>query len=129
MKLFTTIFFSIFIISGIYGQKPTLEWEKLYGGYKDDVAKSVIQADDGSFFICGSTESMGAGSEDALLVRLDATGKEIWKKTLGGAEDDKANCVIQLNDGNYAICGSTKSKGRGKKDFWILKMDKNGKVS
>ncbi len=58
-----------------------------------------------------------------------------YVKTFGGSDIDEANDVVQANDGNYVIIGSTKSvdgditdKSDPSLDFWVLKVDPQGNV-
>ncbi|MFZ2330427.1 MAG: PEGA domain-containing protein, partial [Atribacterota bacterium] len=96
----------------------TYNWEKTYGGSKDDEASSIIQTADGNYVVAGYTESKGAGRKDAWILKLDSVGNIIWDKTYGGRENDSINSIIQLNDGNYVVAGYTESKGAGRKDAW-----------
>ena len=50
-----------------------------------------------------------------------------WDKTYGGSGYDVANCLIQTTDSGYAVAGSTTSKGAGGNDFWVIKLDEQGK--
>ena len=50
-----------------------------------------------------------------------------WDKTYGGSGEDWAYSLIQTNDGGYAVAGFTTSKGAGKQDFWVIKLDEQGK--
>ena len=49
-----------------------------------------------------------------------------WDRTYGGNGDDEALSLIQTADGGYAVAGYTKSKGAGKEDFWVIKLDEQG---
>ena len=51
-----------------------------------------------------------------------------WSKTYGGAGDDEAMCVIQTDDGGYAVAGYTNSSGVGGFDAWLVKTDAYGNV-
>ena len=55
-------------------------------------------------------------------------GEIIWEKTFGGEENDQGYCMIETDDGGYAITGSTESKGNGKQDLWVLKLDRDGEL-
>jgi len=50
-----------------------------------------------------------------------------WDKTFGGRDDDGAESLIQTTDGGYAVAGRTNSKGAGDRDFWVIKLDAQGK--
>lgn len=49
-----------------------------------------------------------------------------WSRTYGGPDDDAAWCVIQTDDGGYALAGYTSSFGAGGLDFWLVKVDSFG---
>jgi len=51
----------------------------------------------------------------------------IWDRTYGGSNDDGAQSLIQTTDGGYAVAGYTSSKGAGAIDFWVIKLDAQGK--
>ena len=51
-----------------------------------------------------------------------------WEKTFGGSDRDVALSVIQTEDGGYAISGYTRSKGKGKADVWVMKLDEKGNL-
>ncbi|MCF8296763.1 MAG: hypothetical protein K9J13_04390 [Saprospiraceae bacterium] len=97
------------------------DWDINYGGSKDDEGFSIINTKDGGFAFAGYTKSEGKGGSDFLVVNLDLTGKEIWNKTYGGPKDDEAKSIIQSFDGNFVVSGTTKSRGAGSTDYWIVK--------
>ena len=47
-------------------------------------------------------------------------------KTFGGSDRDRARSIIQTRDGGYLIGASTRSKGVGMEDFWLIKTDAYG---
>ena len=104
------------------------KWDKTFGGSDDDYANSIVQTSDGGYAVAGYTESKGAGGYDMWVVKLNARGKRKWNKTFGGSDDDKAYSIVQTSDSGYAVAGYTKSKGAGKKDMWVLKLDKDGNL-
>jgi len=104
-------------------------WDKTYGGNNSDEAYSIQQTKDGGYIVAGKTESKGAGKEDFWVIKLDKEGNIIWDKTYGGSGDDWAYSIQQTKDGGYIVAGWTDSKGAGDKDFWVIKLDKNGELS
>ena len=51
-----------------------------------------------------------------------------WDRTYGGSVYDEVSSLIQTTDGGYAVAGSTSSKGAGKQDFWVIKLDEQGNL-
>ena len=70
--------------------------------------------------------SKGAGGRDFWVLRLDSAGSLIWDKTFGGVDDDLANSIVALGNGDLAVVGETFSKGEGSADFWVIRIDAQG---
>ena len=101
------------------------EWDRTFGGPKDDVGMSVIQTKDGGYIVTGKTASYGSGKDDVWLIKTDSAGFKLWNETFGGLEDDEGMQVLEVKD-CYIITGRTESEGAGKKAF-LLETDSNGK--
>ena len=99
------------------------EWEKTFGGSKDDEANSIIQSRDGGYVVAGFTDSKGAGERDVWIIELDSKGHKDWERIFGGSKDDEANSIIQSRDGGYMVAGFTDSKGTCGSNAWIIKLD------
>ncbi len=104
---------------------PGIVWSKTYGGVDGDYAMSVQQTKDGGYIVGGYTASYGAGDLDAWLIKTDSEGNELWSKTYGGEFADGALCVIETNDGGYAIAGYAEYS-QGNFELWIIKTYENG---
>lgn len=102
------------------------EWSRTFGGVGADVGYMVEQTQDGGYVVVGFTDSYGAGSRDAWLVKTTATGETVWTRTYGGTGDDRLNSVHQTADGGYVAAGFTQSFGAGGCDVWLIKTDANG---
>ena len=100
-------------------------WATTAGGAGVDVGKSVIEMDDGSFILCGYTESFGAGESDVYLVKISAEGDFLWSKTYGGKKADMGNKVCRAKDGSLIVTGSNGSTSTNQ-DFYLLKLDAEG---
>lgn len=101
-------------------------WDKFWGGTSDDAGTCVLQTTDGGYIISGYTSSYGAGSVDAWLIKTNASGNQVWAKTLGGMSSDGAWWVLPTSDG-YALTGWTYSySGDPIGDAWLVKTDLNG---
>ncbi len=99
-----------------------------YGGASADEARSVIQTSDGGYAIAGSTQSFGHGGWDMWLVKTNSIGQIQWNQTYGTPNDDNAYQVIQLNDGGYAIVGSTWNQTRSALDLYMVRTDSTGNL-
>ena len=104
----------------------TTTWAKTYGGAGSDIAYSVTPTSDGGYVVAGRTSSFGAGSSDAWVFKLDATGAIIWQKTYGGPAYDRAWSVQATPGGGFVVAGSTDSFGAGGTDAWVLRIDDAG---
>lgn len=128
-----------FMISILIIPQPTSgqlnnKWEKAYGGSSKDVAKSVIFTDNGGLIIAGYTRSFGEGKlNNYHLVKTNNNGYTEWRRTYGGKYDDEAEDIIQTDDGEYAVAGSSKSftvlgQEKGQYDFHMIKTNSKGKM-
>ncbi|MFH2003100.1 MAG: fibronectin type III domain-containing protein [Planctomycetota bacterium] len=115
----------LFIHLDIFGNTVA---QIVYGGVNDEHAYSVCQTSDLGFLVVGETRSAGAGSADALLIKLDPNGVPLWQKTLGGTDVDKIISVLESADGGYIAAGETVSYGQGGSDAWLVKLSILGEV-
>ena len=113
-------------------------WQKTLGSSSDEEARSVIQTTDLGFFVAGNVQNSakGYGSKDVLIIKLDKDGKELSQIILGSKGLDEIEKMIPTRDGGallgiYSrgnIGGTKKTANFGEGDFWIVKIDKSGKV-
>ncbi len=112
-------------------------WKRTYGGaFGDDIAKSIVQTQDGGFVFAGQTSSNDGdvsgnhGYSDAWIVKIDENGKIVWQKTLGGSSADGANNLIKTSDGGLLITGYSNSNDGDISEFlpnsnlWVFKLKK-----
>ena len=102
-------------------------WQKAFGGAKDDVTKAITATDDGGAIMISTTRSFGHGKTDINVMKIDSAGHKLWEKNFGGKRKETAAAITQTKDGGFVIVGSTKSYGKGGYDFYILKIDAQGK--
>jgi len=102
-----------------------VSWQKTYGGKGYDFSNSIQQTTDGGYILAGTTDSYGAGKEDAWVVKLDSVGNVSWQKTYGGKKDDSPRSIQQTTDGGYILAGGSGFNGAG----WVVKFDSVGNIS
>jgi len=103
-----------------------VQWNRLYGGAHVDLFDSVAVCQDGGFLLAGVTDSMGAGSGDGWVVKLDSAGDTQWSRTFGGPDYDHLNSVDVCPDGGYIAAGVTYSSGWRYYNGWVVKLDSAG---
>jgi len=121
-----------------------MQWDKTLGGENTDQLASVLQTSDGGYILGGWSVSRKSGDKtgkdsgfdnsDYWVVKLDANGKKLWDKTLGGKGNDDLSAVQQTLDGGYLLGGSTLSNKSGDKteinrggyDYWVVKLKADG---
>jgi len=125
------------------------EWQKNFGGNETDILKCIKNTKDGGFILAGnSSSSIGfdkkedcRGGSDYWIIKIDAGKEEIWQRTFGGKGQEDLTSIICTLDGGYLIGGSSnsdfskepnslnekKENSRGGMDYWIIKLDSNGK--
>jgi len=101
-------------------------WAGAYGGSGYDYAYAVEQTADSGYIIAGYTDSYGAGNGDVYLVKTDAAGDTVWRRTYGGPAYDYGYSIERTADDGYIIVGYTDSFGVGGDDVYLIKTDSAG---
>lgn len=128
----------LYFTSYSYSQAPTIQWQALIGAAFLDEASCIKQTSDGGYILAGWSNSNNGivtgnhGSFDCWIVKLSSTGLLEWQKSYGGTSADKANSIIQTNDGGYILTGFANSNNgdvignHGSYDFWVIKLTSTG---
>ena len=103
-------------------------WERTFGGPRRDTANRVLPVPSGGFIVAGETQSSGAGNSDAWVIRLDAQGRKVWERKFGGANYDFATVARPIPGGGFFVVGNTRSRGAGKTDGMVARLDELGKT-
>lgn len=125
-----------------------LEWQKTYGGSKDDRGQQAIQTSDGGYALTGyamSDDGDGSNNEgfhDNWVLKLDAFGNILWEKSFGFSGHDHSYDIIETVDGGFFFSGFldvTSSNGEGSTEksslaahgvgeFWGTRLDADGNL-
>ena len=97
-------------------------WDKTFEGEGTAEGQSIQQTVDGGYILCGQTISGITGKTEALLIKVDANGNQLWDKTFEGEGAAESYSVQQTTDGGYIVCGTTKSLGSGGSKVLLLKI-------
>ncbi len=100
--------------------------EKSYDKKQNDLGEDFLIANDGGFYIVGTTNLDFSGSgalSDIYLIRTDENGEVLWDKTYGGDKSEEGLSISRTNDGNLLIAGTTQSSGA---DAYLIQIDLEG---
>lgn len=119
-------YFSFFLIilivdQDILAQELMINWQRAFGGERNEIAYASVETTDGGFMVVGSTSSKnsfdvkdsrgfeGSGGIDFWIIKTNSTGNIEWSKTLGGSKDDIATSIVKTTNNEYLIVGTTQS--------------------
>ena len=83
--------------------------------------------------LLGSTSSFGAGNYDILLIKVDASGKQLWQQTYGGFFNEYGE-KISLSDGVITLeglqqkCTTANVSNDCYLEKWVFEVDPSGKL-
>ena len=87
---------------------PPDNWIVTLGGSSSDQGNGVGVSTSGDIYVCGFTQSEGAGGSDAFIAKYDTNGTIQWQRILGDSNSDifvelavtlnsMANCNLLIN--------------------------------
>jgi len=142
------LFIMLFMIPiNISALEITEEIIDKWGGTKRDILNNVVATKDGGFVAVGASQSSELFQDiypgysisetdaitDAIIVKYDNEGNEVWKNVIGGDATETFSDVVETEDNGFIAIGQTKGEISGldyhdKEDALIVKYDGNGKL-
>jgi hypothetical protein len=109
---------------------------KQFGSDRDGVAYNPVTDQYGNVYIAGDTKGALAGEHygktDGFVAKSDSTGKTLWTKQIGTAEEDNISWVALDQAGHLYVTGYTGGvlgeKNSGKEDIMVVKLDTLGNI-
>ncbi len=132
-----------------FDTEGNLQWNRTYGGSKDDVGQSLAQTTDGGYVLTGYSmsddgdASKNQGFHDNWILKLDEKGDLEWESSYGFSGHDHSYDILQTADGGFFFTGflditSARADGNTEKgngltshgvgEFWGTKIDEEGSV-
>jgi len=127
--------------TGMAEAQPLLNWDKTLGGESYEELNGQLVLPDG-ILVGGSTRSNIAFGDPTdfswsiFIAKLDFDGNVIWRRTYGGAQDERLWALIPTADGGFlaggysysGVSGDKTQPSRGDKDVWLIKINQNGQL-
>lgn len=115
-----------------------IQWLRNFGGTGADVSETILRLSDSSFLQAGTTGSSdgdAAGSppaDDGFMSKYLSDGTRVWKKVMGGNNNDYLSSATKADNNNILLAGGTLSDDgvfsaqHGTGDLWFTKIDSDG---
>lgn len=114
-----------------------LLWQQSLGDSNWDQANSVVATRDGNFVAAGWS-AKDQNDDNVYIVKEASDGSNIWTRTYGGSQFDRAQSIAALRDGGFVFAGYTNSNDGNVRglhneagsgwDFWIGRVDGDGSL-
>ncbi len=116
----------IFVVKTNRDGKPL--WERIHDAPESWGALYVEPAGDGGFIIAGGTTIAADG--DMFAMKVDAEGRELWRKRVGTADWDEVNHGLVVRpDGGIVLTGYTHRRGEEANDFVAASITPSGELA
>ena len=89
----------------------------------------IHELQDGSYILSGYTNSSFTVGLDPFIEKFNPEGQLEWARVIGGVSVDRAESIVELNDGGYLIVGYTESYASADRDIILLNFDSNGQMA
>jgi len=112
-----------------------LTWSKQFGSGNVDEVTDIAVDTNGNIYVSGFSYGDFSGSSnssaDIIVLKLDASGSEIWRKQLGTSQDDVATAIyLDSNEdliiSGYSSTGFDTHLSNGLHDVIVLKLSADG---
>lgn len=117
---------SLFILTAeSFGQA---KFFKTYANNGYDFGQGIVQLEDSSYMITGTSSSFMNAPSEIFLMKLNKFGVHQWAKHYGGEEADLGRRILNWNDSVFFLAGNTQTTDDNGFDLFLVKVDKNGDV-
>ncbi|MCA9646773.1 MAG: hypothetical protein KC492_39070, partial [Myxococcales bacterium] len=117
-----------------YDSAGVEQWTRQFPG--DGFDSAVVVDQGGNVYMAGAARApyagqSGVGTVDALLIKLDASGNDVWTRLYGSTAPDYAFSATIDPNGNFLVAGATDGSLAGQttaggRDVFVLKVNPQG---
>lgn len=112
-------------LTPFFGQSQVKFYE-IFTNNGYDFGQGVVQLEDSSYVITGSSSSFVEGASQVFLLKIDKFGSYKWSTNYGGPESEGGRRVMYKKNEGFYIAGYTNSIGKGGYDDYLVKTDELG---
>ncbi len=95
---------------------------------QNQAGNAIVESSNGDIIVGGYCESCGDfGKDEAILIRLDRYGNEIWQKNYGTGGDERILDLIELGNGDIAFVGYS-INADDNKEIYVARTASNGDI-
>ena len=102
----------------------SIEKKKVYGDFGDEYLHSIY-VDENYIYAVGSSDVLGQGAKDALLLKFNKEDLGIISQQVYGGSHDESFYSLQVDEKYIYLAGYTKSVGEGESDTLLVQLDKD----
>ena len=106
--------------------RGNIRTKKNFGTRAFEHGNDFLFTEKNGYIIVGGSMFNSKGYFDAWVDKLEEEFYSEWEYKDGGSKEDEWVSIVDYEDA-YLLAGYTGSKGEGKMDGWLLKLDKKGK--
>ncbi|NNE55264.1 MAG: hypothetical protein HKN32_04540, partial [Flavobacteriales bacterium] len=99
---------------------------RTFGGPWHDNAEQIIEAEDGGYYVIGTTGSAQNVDSDIYLLKLDDMLDYSWSRVIGGSASDRGTSLCLHPDGGVMLFGYSNSYGTDGYNPIMVHVDANG---
>ncbi|MBK9272225.1 MAG: SprB repeat-containing protein [Saprospiraceae bacterium] len=131
------------IMVGTADESGTVVRVRNFGGTREDIARKIMNAGGGEFWVAGETQSSeegdfnglkNKGGRDIFLMRFNRNTSLLKTTIYGSLGDDLVGDMVAFRDGSVLIASTINGGGGdvdstyGSKDIFLLKLDREGSI-
>lgn len=131
------------ILIGTVDENGAITRMRNFGGTREDIARKIVNAGGGEFWVTGETQSSeegdfnglkNNGGRDIFLMKFNRNTSLLKTTIYGSLGDDLVGDMVVLKDGSLIIAATINGGGGdidttyGSKDVFVMKLDSDGKI-
>jgi hypothetical protein len=101
---------------------------KTYADNGFDFGQGIIQLEDSSYLVTGTSSSFMNAPSEVFLMKLNKFGVHQWARHYGGEEADWGKKILNWKDSVFFLAGHTQTIGENGYDLYLVKVDRFGNL-